>query len=64
MANFLQIIADGFDKILKNPGDEINARITSTGRKVMKVNINNGKNKYSKTEYGNGTTVETITTKP
>ena len=50
MANFLQIIADGFDKILKNPGDEINARITSTGRKVMKVNINNGKNKYSKTE--------------
>lgn len=49
--------------ILNNPGDNMSARVTDNNRKVLKVEINNGKNKYSKTQYPNGTTVETKTTK-
>ncbi|MEY8484103.1 hypothetical protein AALD74_20000 [Lachnospiraceae bacterium 48-21] len=49
--------------ILKRPGDELSARITDTGRQVLKVKTNGGKSKYSQTRYPNGTTVETKTTK-
>jgi len=49
---------------LKNPGDKLSARVTDTGRQVVKVETNNGANKYSATRYKNGTVVETKTTKP
>lgn len=49
--------------ILENPGDRIEARITPSKRKVLKVNKNNGFYKYSATQYPNGTIVETRTTK-
>ena len=49
---------------LKNPGDNMSARITDTGRQVLKVETNDGKDKRSMTRYPKtGTTVETITTK-
>lgn len=48
---------------LKNPGDNLSARITSSGRQVIKVNTDNGSNKYSAVKYPNGTTVETKVTK-
>lgn len=48
---------------LKNPGDKMSACITDTGRKVIKVETDNGTNKYSATQYQNGTVVETKTTK-
>lgn len=60
MANSL---SNPFKNLLSNPGDELNARITESGRGVLKISKNNGKNKYSKTVYPNGTTVETKTTK-
>lgn len=49
--------------ILQNPGDKLEARITSSNRKVVKVSKSNGKAKYSATQYPNGTLVETKTTK-
>lgn len=60
MANFLNIFKSG---ILKEPGDELSARVTPTGRKVMKLKTDNGNQKRSITVYNNGTTVETKTTK-
>lgn len=60
MKNFLDIISNG---ILNKPGDKLSARVTDTGRKVLKVYITSGKQKYSRTEYKNGTVVETKTTK-
>ena len=60
MKNLLEIISNG---ILNQPGDELSARITDSGRKVMKARTNGGKQKYSRTEYQNGTVVETRTTK-
>ena len=48
---------------LEKPGDELSARITETGRKVLKVSKDRGKKKYSATQYSNGTIVETMTTK-
>lgn len=60
MKNFLDIISNG---ILNKPGDKLSARVTDTGRKVLKVYIDSGKQKYSRTEYKNGTVVETKTTK-
>ena len=48
---------------LKNPGDKLSARITDTGRQVVKKETDNGMNKYSATRYKNGTVVETKTTK-
>lgn len=59
MSNWLEKMSDA---ILKNPHDELSARITDTGRKVLKISIDDGKHKYSRTEYENGTTVETKTT--
>lgn len=60
MKNFLESISKS---ILNKPGDEVSARVTGSGRKVLKASIDSGKQKYSKTEYQNGTTVETKTTK-
>ena len=60
MKKLLDVFKGG---ILQNPGDEFSARVTPTGRKVMKLKTDNGKQKYSKTVYKNGTTVETKTTK-
>ena len=60
MKNFLDVINNG---ILNKFGDELSARITNTGRKVLKVHTDGGKQKYSRTEYQNGTVVETKTTK-
>lgn len=53
------------DKVgLTNPGDKMTARITPKGNKVVTVEKNKGKNKYSATIYENGTIHETRTTKP
>ncbi|MEG2267379.1 MAG: hypothetical protein RSC68_24010 [Acinetobacter sp.] len=49
--------------LLTNPGDKMEARVTDTNRKVIKVQQNNGTEKYSVTQYQNGTIVETKTTK-
>ena len=48
---------------IKNPGDELSARVTNTNRKVLKVVTDEGNSKYSATQYPNGTIVETKTTK-
>jgi hypothetical protein len=37
--------------ILNNPGDKLEARITDTNRKVLKVSTDNGSSKYSATQY-------------
>ncbi|MGN0106902.1 MAG: hypothetical protein ACI4A5_04295 [Hominilimicola sp.] len=49
--------------ILQNPGDKLEARITPSNRKVVKVSKNNGKTKYSATLYPNGTFVEATVTR-
>ena len=49
--------------LLSQPGDKITAEVTKSNRKVGKISTNNGENKYSITQYPNGTTVETRTTK-
>lgn len=60
MKNLLEVLNSA---ILSKPGDELSARITPTERKVLKVHTDGGKQKYSRTEYKNGTVVETKTTK-
>ena len=45
--------------MLSKPGDMMTARITPSGRKVIKIITNNGNNKYSATQYSTGTVVET-----
>ncbi len=57
---FKSVASDG---ILEKPGDRAEAKITKTYRKVLKVSKEQGKLKYSKTQYPNGTTVETKTVK-
>lgn len=49
--------------ILTQPGDRLEARITQSGRKVLKIHKENGNLKYSATQYPNGTVVETKSTK-
>ncbi|MEW8995607.1 hypothetical protein [Clostridium sp.] len=49
--------------ILSEPGDKLEARVTDTGRKVVKIQKDNGNSKYSATQYSNGTVVETKVTK-
>ena len=51
------------DGYLKNPGDRMEARITDSERKVVRISTDNGYSKYSATQYPNGTIVETKTTK-
>ncbi len=46
---------------LQNRGDEINMKHTNTDRMVLTMKHDN--QKYSKTIYPNGTTVETLTNK-
>lgn len=49
--------------ILNKPGDKLEARITDSNRRVVKVQKDNGNSKYSATQYPNGTVVETKVTK-
>ncbi len=49
----------GKSGILTNRGDKLEARITDTNRRVVKVQKDNGDFKYSATQYSNGTVVET-----
>ena len=49
--------------ILSEPGDRLEARVTKTNRKVLKIEKEQGASKYSATEYPNGTLVETKVTK-
>ncbi len=49
--------------ILNKPGDKLEARVTNSNRKVVKIQIDNGCSKYSATQYPNGTVVETKVTK-
>ena len=51
------------NSVLQEPGDEISARVTNSGRQVLKVSKNKGSSKYRATRYKNGTVVETKTTK-
>ena len=46
---------------LKVPGDQVSARITDTGRKVLKINTDEVI--YSAVKYPTGTIVETRTTR-
>lgn len=63
MKNFLANLLSRNDNsgILSEPGDEFNARVTPSRRKVIKLHT--GTEKYSATQYPNGTTVETKVTK-
>ncbi|MDO4648464.1 MAG: hypothetical protein Q4B26_07415 [Eubacteriales bacterium] len=58
--NFLSTIGKG---LLNKPGDKLEARITKTGRQVVKLSQDNGLIKRSATKYGNGTVVETLVRK-
>ena len=49
--------------VLSRPGDRLEARVTETGRKVIKIQKESGNLKYSATQYPNGTIVETKVTK-
>ena len=49
--------------ILSEPGDKLEARVTNSNRKVVKIQKDNGNSKYSATQYANGTVVETKVTK-
>ncbi len=49
--------------ILNKPGDRLEARITDSNRRVVKVQTDNGNSKYSATQCPNGTLVETKVTK-
>ncbi len=53
----------GKSGILTKPGDRLEARITDSNRRVVKVQKDNGNSKYSATQYPNGTVVETKVTK-
>lgn len=56
MKNMLKIFGKG---ILKNPGDQLNAHITKTGRQVLKLNTDSGLKKHSIVRYPKtGTIVE------
>lgn len=48
---------------LQKPGDKASACITPSGRKVVKIETDNGNSKYSATQYSTGTVVETKTKK-
>lgn len=50
--------------LLRKPGDHLEARVTQTGRQVIKMSTDNGPTKYSATRYPTGTVVETRVTKP
>jgi len=50
-------------RILNNPGDKLEALITNSNRRVVKVQKDKGSSKYSATQYPNGTVVETKVTK-
>ena len=71
MKKFLSIFGDGRDDsnlsksggILNQPGDRLEAKITQTERKVLKIHTEGGDCKYSATQYPNGTLVETKVTK-
>lgn len=49
--------------ILSEPGDKLEARVTNSNRKVVKIQKDNGNLKYSATQYPNGTVVKTKVTK-
>ena len=55
-------ILEDVNGLLKQPGDEISARITKSGRKVLKVKTKGGTHKYSAVQYKNGRVVETKST--
>lgn len=46
--------------LLQQPGDELLARVTKTGRKVIKIKTNGGKQKYCAVQYLTGKIVETF----
>ena len=72
MKNFLALFGIGNKEldttqnrgILSEPGDRLEARITDSNRKVLKIQKDRGNAKYSVTEYPSGTIVETKVTKP
>ncbi len=64
MSNFdVSSFLQSFDPILQDPGDKLDAKITKTRRKVVRVTKANGTGKFSVTEYPNGTIVETKSVK-
>lgn len=63
MGFLAKLLSSSDDSILTKPGDELNLRVTKTERKVATYHSGDGKNKYSRTEYPNGTVHETRTTR-
>lgn len=71
MKNLLTVFGDkssnsGLSKksgVLSQPGDRLEARVTETGRNVIRIQKDRGNLKYSATQYPNGTVVETKVTK-
>lgn len=65
--NFLDIFkkndVSNSNGILSEPGDKLEARVTDSNRRVVKIQKDNGNSKYSATQYSNGTLVETKVTK-
>ncbi|MDE6132315.1 MAG: hypothetical protein K2G04_02905 [Oscillospiraceae bacterium] len=49
---------------LEKPGDNLSARITPSGREVIKVYKNNGAEKYAAVKYPNGKIVKTKSEPP
>ena len=49
--------------LLSNPGDKLEARITDTGKQVLKIHKDNGLFKLSQVRYSTGTVVSTIVEK-
>lgn len=62
--NFLSLFKPDGDEndFMTVPGDKISAEITKTNRRVTKMSRADG-SKYSRTDYSNGTSVETRTFK-
>lgn len=59
---YIKYITTLLNGLLQNPGDKFSARITDTGRQVLKISNSDGK--ISATRYPNGTVVETRTFRP
>ena len=56
-------IINVFGGILNKPGDKLEASVTKSGNKVVKISSGDGLFKASKTVYTNGTVHETRTYK-
>lgn len=63
MNNYLQTLFSNEGPLLSQPGDRLEARITKTGRKVIKLSTQGGAIKKSAVIYPTGTVVGNISNK-